>query len=146
MSDISNHFLINTEAAIYRDGKWLVCVRSKSESEAAGLLSFVGGTVEHTDAREDTLESGLVREIQEEIGVRVAVKAFVNDTSFVSKKGNYVINIVFLCTIESGEPRIVATDELDDLLWLTTEEILAYPNVPPWLCVSVKKAHDILGA
>ncbi|MEK7063089.1 MAG: NUDIX domain-containing protein [Patescibacteria group bacterium] len=141
---MTNHFAVNVEAAIYRDGRWLVGVRGKGESEAPGLLSFVGGTVEHTDPLVDTLESALVREIEEELGVRVAVNGFVNDTTFVSKKGNHVINIVFLCTIVEGEPRIVDVNENEELLWLTSEEILSYPNVPPWLSESVKKAEGIL--
>lgn len=137
---MSNNFVINTEAAIYKDGKWLVGVRGKGESEAPGLLSFVGGTVEHTDGSTDTLENALAREVQEEIGVTISVLDFVNDTSFVSKKGNHVINIVFLCTVVSGKPEIVDANENEELLWLTTEQVLNYPNVPLWLSESVKKA------
>jgi len=83
---MSKKFVINTEAAIYKDGKWLVGVRAKNENEAPELLSFVGGTVEYCDASADTLESAIIREVDEEIGVRVRVLDFVNDTSFVSKK------------------------------------------------------------
>lgn len=141
---MSNHFSINTEAAIYKDGKWLVGIRSKNEGHAPGLLSFVGGTVEHNDANIDTLESALMREIDEEIGVKVKVLAFVNNTSFISKKGEYVINIVFLCTIESGEPKISDAEEMENLLWLTTEEILNYPAAPEWLRESAQKADFLI--
>ena len=141
---MSNHFVINTEAAIYKDGKWLVGVRSKNENEAPGLLSFVGGTVEHSDADTDTLESAVVREVGEEIGIKIKVLDFVNNTSFVSKRGNRVINVVFLCAIESGEPKISDTQEIEDLLWLTTEEILNYANVPQWLCESLKRADFLV--
>lgn len=140
---MSEKFFINTEAAIYKDGKWLVGIRSKNENEAPGLLSFVGGTVEHGDANTNTLESAVIREVDEEIGVKVRVLDFVNDTSFVSKKGNHVINVVFLCTIEFGEPKISDTEEVKELLWLTTEEILNYPNVPRWLCESIQKADRL---
>ncbi|MEK7564368.1 MAG: NUDIX domain-containing protein [Patescibacteria group bacterium] len=136
---MTNHFIINTEAAIYKDGKWLVGLRSKNESEAPGLLSFIGGTVEHSDPTTDTLENAVRREVEEEIGVKVRVLDFVNNTSFVSKKGNHVINIVFLCEITEGEPKISNTKEIDFLLWLATEEIVNYPNVPKWLCESLAK-------
>ena len=140
---MSNHFVINTEAAIYKDGKWLVGVRSQKESEAAGLLAFVGGTVEHTDSLTDILESAVAREVEEEIGVKIKVLDFVNSSSFVSKKGNHVINIVFLCEIIEGEPTVMSEDEMDSLLWLTTEEIINYPNSPTWLWESLKKG-DVL--
>jgi len=144
---MAKYFVINTEAAIYKDGKWLVGVRSKKESEAPGLLSFVGGTVDESDtANVDTLEYALIREVKEEVGVVIEVLDFVNDTSFVSKKGNNVLNVVFLCTTVSGEPKISDTNEFEELIWLTTEEILNYPNVPKWLCDSLKKANDLITA
>ena len=141
---MTNHFAINTEAAIYKNGKWLVGVRSQKESEGAGLLAFVGGTAEHTDATTDTLESTIIREVQEEIGVTVKVLDFVNSSSFVSKKGNHVINIVFLCEILDNQiPGVVSRDEMDSLIWLTTEEIINYPNSPTWLWASLKKADEL---
>jgi len=144
---MAKNFVINTEAAIYKDGKWLVGIRSKKESEAPGLLSFVGGTVDESDtANVDTLEHALIREVKEEIGIVVKVLGFVNDTSFVSKRGNNVLNVVFLCTTVSGEQKISDTNELEELIWLTTEEILNYPNVPKWLCDSLQKANDLITA
>lgn len=144
---MAKYFVINTEAAIYKDGKWLVGVRSKKESEAPGLISFVGGTVDESDtATVHTLEHALIREVKEEVGVAVEILDFVNDTSFVSKRGNNVLNVVFLCTISSGEPKISDTNEFEELIWLTTEEILKYPNVPKWLCDSLKKANDLITA
>ncbi|MCF7865093.1 MAG: NUDIX domain-containing protein [Candidatus Pacebacteria bacterium] len=141
---MTNHFAINTEAAIYKDGKWLVGIRSEKESEGAGLLAFVGGTVDHSDALVDILESAVIREVKEEIGVKIKVLDFVNSSSFVSKKGNHVINIVFLCEIEDGGvPKVVSEDEMDSLLWLTTDEIINYPNSPKWLWESLRKADEL---
>ena len=142
---MAKYFVINTEAAIYRDGKWLVGIRSKKESEAPGLLSFIGGTVDNSDTDNvDTLEQALIREVKEEIGIEVKVVDFVNDTSFVSKKGNNVLNVVFLCSVESGEPEISDTEEMEELLWLTTDEILNYPNASKWLLDSLKKADSLV--
>ena len=142
---MAKYFVINTEAAIYRDGKWLVGVRSKKESEAPELLSFIGGTVDDSDtANVNTLEHALIREVEEEIGIKVKVVDFVNDTSFVSKKGNNVLNVVFLCSVESGEPEISDTEEMEELLWLTTDEILNYPNASKWLLDSLKKADSLV--
>ena len=139
---MTNYFSVNTEAAIYKNGKWLVGVRSEHESESAGLLAFVGGTVEHSDALVDTLENAVIREVAEEIGVKVKVLDFVNNSSFVSKRGNHVINFVLLCEIIDGEPKISSPDEMDSLLWLSTEEVINYPNSPKWLRESIKIADE----
>lgn len=144
MSDNTNYFVINTEAAIYREGKWLVGIRSKNESEAAGMISFVGGTVEHFDPKIDTLEGAVAREVEEEIGLKVKAIDFINDTSFVSKKGNHVVNIVFLCEVVDGESVVSDTNEMESLQWLTTEELLNYPNAPVWICDSIKKADSLV--
>lgn len=141
---MSNYFIINTEAAIYKDGMWLVGIRSKNEGQAAGLLSFVGGTVDHNDHDKDTLENAIIREVEEEICVKIKVLDFVNDTHFVSNKGNHNINIVFLCEIIDGEPKISATKEIESLQWLSTEEIINYPNVPLWLLESVRRASALI--
>ncbi|MFZ1719966.1 MAG: hypothetical protein WAU28_01270, partial [Candidatus Moraniibacteriota bacterium] len=61
-----------------------------------------------------------------------------------SKRGDHVLDVVFLCFIESGEPRISDTEEIEDLFWLTTEEILNYQDVPRWLCESLTKADHLV--
>lgn len=141
---MTNLFAINTEAAIYKDKKWLVGIRSTKDSEAGGSLSLIGGTVEHKDALIDTLENALIREIYEEIGVKVKVIDFVNDTSFISKRGNHVINVVMLCEIIAGEPKVISPDETESLVWLTIDEIIKHPNTTKWLCDSIKKAESLI--
>ena len=39
-------FIVNTEAAIYRDGSYLLCRRSEKEEHAPGGLALIGGKVE----------------------------------------------------------------------------------------------------
>jgi hypothetical protein len=51
---------------------------------------------------------------------------------------------VFLCEIEDGGvPKVVSEDEMNSLLWLTTDEIINYPNSPKWLWASLKKADEL---
>ena len=99
---MSNTISINVEAAISKNDKWLLCVRSMKEEHAAGLLSLIGGTVEYIDLDKSTLESALIREISEEIGVTISVTDYIQSTSFVTKTGSHVIDIVFLCSIVDG--------------------------------------------
>jgi 8-oxo-dGTP diphosphatase len=79
---VSTLFVVNVEAAIYKDDRWLVIRRSLKESHAAGMVSLVGGKVEHEGNQSDILERTLRREIVEEVGIEVSDgRLFDNGTS-----------------------------------------------------------------
>ena len=142
---MTNPFSINVEAAVNHKNKWLLCKRSLKEEHAAGVLSLVGGTIEHTDASNDTLEYGLIREIAEEIGVTISVDKYVQSTSFITNKGNHVVDIVFLCSIVEGIPVAINPDEIESLHWMTIDEIKNDPNSPSWLVASIERANSVMG-
>lgn len=134
-------FIINVEGAIFRDGKWLIIERSTKEDHAGGLLSLVGGTVENEGNTKDLLERTLKRELYEEVGVTIKDKVqYVRNTTFMLGDGKEVMDFVFLCEIESGEPFAKSLDEVDKVLWLTTEEIYVHPRSPIWLKESIQEA------
>ena len=56
-------FIVNTEAAIYKDGRYLLCKRSEAEDHAPGGLALVGGKVELERASSDILERTIAREV-----------------------------------------------------------------------------------
>ena len=123
---MARYFVINTEAAILRDGKWLVGVRSKKESEAPGLLSFVGGTVDESDiANTDTLEHALIREVEEEVGLTIQNVEYLTSLATVHGDGNPSLVISCIADWRDGE---VALDpsESDAFAWITVEEAKKY--------------------
>lgn len=137
-------YIVNVEAAIYQNNKWLMILRSKKEDHAGGTLSMVGGKIDYTDSLTDTLEFGVKREILEEVNVEVADKLeYVESKMFVSAKGNHVIDIVFIAEYKSGTPKAMLEDEVDDVSWLTFDEIKANPNTPPWILASMEKAEAV---
>jgi 8-oxo-dGTP diphosphatase len=137
-------FLVNVEGAVYRGDKWLVIERSTKEEHAGGLLSLVGGTVENEGHSVDLLERTLVRELYEEVGVKVKDKLnYVRSTSFPIPEGSLVIDIVFLCEFKEGEPFPKSSDEVESVHWLTTEEIINHSKSPIWLIDSIKSADQI---
>lgn len=69
---------------------------------------------------------------------------YVHSTSFVSDTAENVVDIVFLCEYESGEAFPKSPDEVEEILWLTTNEIIDHPNSPFYLKESIKHA-DALG-
>jgi 8-oxo-dGTP diphosphatase len=134
-------FIVNVEGAIHRNGKWLLILRSEKEEHAAGGHSLVGGQCEMEGVSSDILERTLHREIFEEVGCEVTDLRYVNSSSFVSDSGKHVIDIVFLCRHTSGEPFAKSRDEVDDVVWMTTAEILAHSEIPGFLKENIKLAE-----
>ncbi|MGG3572866.1 NUDIX domain-containing protein [Bacillus gobiensis] len=136
-------FLINVEGAICKENKWLVIERSLKEAHAGGLLSLVGGTVDQEGDSKDLLERTLKREMYEEVGITVKNLKYVRNTSFVIDNGREVIDIVFLCEIDAGEPFAKSPDEVESVFWMTAEEIFHHEKAPIWLKESIREADAI---
>ncbi|UTE76715.1 NUDIX domain-containing protein [Rossellomorea sp. KS-H15a] len=137
-------FVVNVEGAIHREGKWLLILRSEKEEHAGGTLSLVGGKCEIEGVSSDILERTLKREIFEEVGSKVTDLKYVNSSSFVTDSGINVIDIVFLCHHKTGEPFAKSTEEVDDILWMTTLEILNHTELPVYLKENIKLADKML--
>ncbi|XXM73041.1 NUDIX domain-containing protein [Lysinibacillus sphaericus] len=130
-------FVVNVEAAIHRDGKWLLIRRSEKEDHAAGELSLVGGKCDEEGVSSDILERTLIREVEEEVGAVIGGLAYVNSSSFITEAGVNVVDIVFLCQLDSGEPYPKSADEVDEVVWMSTSEILANEVIPDYLKANV---------
>lgn len=134
-------FIVNVECAIWKKDKWLIVERSKKEEHAGGLLSLVGGKVDIEGNTSDILERTVKREFLEEVGVKVKdTLDYVLSTSFVTDHGENVVDIVFLGEFHSGEAFPKSPDEVERVLWLTSDEILHHPNAPTYLKESIKRA------
>lgn len=136
-------FLINVEGAVFKEDKWLVMERSEKEEHAGGLLSLVGGTVDHEGASKDLLERTLKREMYEEVGITVKNETYVRNTSFVIGNGREVIDVVFLCEIDTGEPFVKSPDEVEAVFWMSAEEIFQHEKAPIWLKESIREAEAV---
>ncbi|MGD6801845.1 NUDIX domain-containing protein [Rossellomorea vietnamensis] len=137
-------FIVNVEGAIHRDGKWLLILRSEKEEHAGGQLSLVGGKCDIEGVSSDILERTLQREIFEEVGCEVTGIRYVNSASFVTDSGVHVIDIVFLCQHHSREPYAKSVDEVDEVVWLTTSQILELPEIPSYLKKNISMADKML--
>lgn len=142
-------FVVNVEVFLHRDGRWVLIRRSEREAHAAGLLSGVGGKVDHGGgpAAADVLEQTGRREVAEEIGVDLTgvPLAYVESTLFTSDDGDPVVNVVFAAELPAGaEPHPAAPDEVAEVLHLTFAEADADPDLPPWIRRSLRLAVDTL--
>lgn len=137
-------FIVNVEGAIYKNEKWLLIRRSEKEEHAGGTLSLVGGKVELEGNSTDILERTLKREIAEEVGIEVSNLRYVNSSSFVTDAGIHVVDIVFLCDHQFGEPFAKSPDEVDEIHWMTTQEILTHADIPIYLKDNIQLADQLL--
>jgi 8-oxo-dGTP pyrophosphatase MutT (NUDIX family) len=137
-----HHYVVNVEGAIARGDRYLLVVRGAGETHAAGMLSLVGGKVEDVANLPNVLEETLRREIREEVGLEVAPEMhYLESSAFTSDDGDAVVDIVFLCFYQSGEPTIFDPHEVADLQWLTAAEVAVHPTAPPWTKRGIARAE-----
>ena len=135
-------YIVNVEAAIVHQGRYLIIVRGPEESHAPGGLALPGGKVEASGSVPDVLEATLCREIMEEVGVEVHDEmAYLESNAFVADDGEPVIDVVFLCRYKGGTPTIVDPGEVAAVQWMTPAEIRAHPQIPPWTRQSIERAE-----
>ena len=147
MGDSSdNHsiwYIVNVEGIVYRpeDSLYLMLVRGQGEEVLPGILSFPGGKVEGAEFDQDVLEITVRREIMEEVCVEVYYDVtYVESHSFVWDC-EPVVDVVFLCRYKSGQACPGDPGEVESVVWMSYESILADDNVPDWTKESLRLAE-----
>lgn len=141
------HYIVNVEAAIFKDDKWLVTQRSEQEPHAPGTLSMPGGKVEVSGQANDVLEEAVKREVMEEAGIEIDVLDYVSSSAFVTDDGRQAVDVVFLCKYQNGEAKPLDAEEIAAVHWMTLDEISRDDNTPEWTrkgfqLASGKKVHE----
>lgn len=107
-------------AVVRRDEKWLV-IRRSARVRAPRKLCFPGGTIEAGEAESDAI----MREMQEELGVKVIARECV----WRCVTPWNVALAFWTVTLSSEMPLTPNLDEVEEILWLTTEEVLKHPDL-----------------
>ena len=137
-------YIVNVEAAIYFEDKWLIIKRSDLEEHAPGELSLVGGKVENVLNQDDVLEETLTREIKEEVGVEIYDQPkYIESKVFTPVGCKPIVDIVFMCKYKSGEPKCLSRNEVSDVFWLTAKAIFDNDKAPVYLKDSIRKAEKM---
>lgn len=134
MPDDRELFVVNTQCAVIRDDRILMIVRGEEVRHAPGVLAFPGGKVEIEDGPADILETTVRREVLEETGITVSSDLeYVRSASFSMNDGTPVVDVLFTGEYVGGDPKISDPGEVAEILWMTTDEVLANDKTPPWL-------------
>lgn len=104
-------------ALICKDGKILICQRAKAKTR--GLQwEFVGGKVE----RGETLRQALIRECEEELGIRVLPGEIFSETDY-AYDDMFIHITLFNTEILEGVPQM---KEHADIKWIPIKDIFRY--------------------
>jgi 8-oxo-dGTP diphosphatase len=102
---------------LFRNGKLLITQRL-ADAHLGGLWEFPGGKREG----EETFEHCLLRELEEELGIRVHVGPLIE--SITHEYPEKIVRLHFYrCTLESGEPTPLACA---DCRWVSHDELADY--------------------
>ncbi len=141
MSDI--RYIVNVEAVIYQDDKYLIIKRSDQEEHAPGILSNAGGKVEIKNPQKEVLEKTLIREIKEEVDIVLKSPFYyLESKSFYLDQEELIIDIIFLCEYKSGQAKCKDKEEIDQVFWLAYDEIMDNKEIEDWLKDTMTKAEN----
>lgn len=116
-----------------KGGKVLLVQQRKKAAE--GLWSYPGGAIEYGE----TVEQAIVREVKEELGVKLIDQVFLRQYSITTPRGKIIINTFtgrFVGSIKLKE------DELSAYKWFSLEELRTSTELRGK--VVIKQAEDAL--
>lgn len=110
MAESSPRHSVSVAAAVVNEAGQLLAVRRRDN----GHWEPPGGILE----LDETIQAGLVREVQEETGVQVEPVAL---SGIYKNMRRGIIALVFRCRIVAGEPQ--PTAETEQIAWLGPDEV-----------------------
>lgn len=116
MSDI-NTIGVAVKGLIINKGKVLIIKRAKDEKVNPGAWECVGGKLEFGE----DLETALVRETKEEVGLAITVEKLLYATAVKTKPNKQAVIIVYLC--RSDEDTIILSHEHVEYKWATKTQL-----------------------
>jgi 8-oxo-dGTP diphosphatase len=110
-------------AAVIRRGSKILIAQRKRDSRLEPLKwEFPGGKIEYTEDPRVCL----VREIMEEMGIRIAVEGIFEVVSHNYRKGGktyHILLLCYLCRYRGGTPQPI---DCHDMRWVGRDEIGAF--------------------
>ena len=115
--------MIKVVAAILEKEDKILIAKKREGKPLAGLWEFPGGKIEEGE----TPEESLIRELMEEMNIKVRVKAYVGESVYDYGEGKVISLKGFTAEIVEGDIKLTDHDEYK---WVTLEEINRYDLAP----------------
>jgi 8-oxo-dGTP diphosphatase len=120
-NSIERHTVLVAAGVLEREGR-ILAARRKRGSHLEGHWEFPGGQIEPDESPEHCL----VRELAEEIGVRVRPRGIL-EVVFHQYPEKSVLLLFYRCDLLEGEPRAI---ECDEVRWVPLVELAALDWAP----------------
>jgi 8-oxo-dGTP diphosphatase len=108
---MENKIVVALKAIILNNRKALIIQRSYGDISGSGSWEFAGGKLEFGE----DLETGLKREIMEEVGLNVKIERLLYASTFQSKENRQTVILNYLC--HSFSDRVVLSKEHENYIW-----------------------------
>lgn len=114
--------MINVVAGILKDKDKIMIARKREGKPLAGMWEFPGGKIE----KEETPEESLVRELMEEMKIKVKVLDYVDESIY--DYGDKVVSLKgYVAEIEEGQ---ITLSDHDKYEWVNPTEAYSYKIAP----------------
>lgn len=117
---MDNKIVVALKAIILYDRKALIIQRSFGEISGSGSWEFAGGKLEFGE----DLETGLRREIMEEVGLQVKIEKLLYASTFQAKENRQTVILSYLCHSEGNQ--VVLSEEHERFLWADKKTMKKY--------------------
>jgi 8-oxo-dGTP diphosphatase len=112
-----NKIVVALKGVIVNEGKVLIVQRAKDDEIGGGTWECVGGKIEFGE----DLETALLREIKEEVGLSVTVEKILYATTFKTDPTRQVVILTYLCSSNSKEA--ILSKEHSNYKWATIDQL-----------------------
>lgn len=117
---MENKIIVALKAIIINKQKALIIQRSFDEASGAGTWEFAGGKLEFGE----DLETGLKREIMEEVGLQVTVEKLLYASTFRSMENKQAVILNYLAY--SNCDKVTLSNEHEQYIWADKKTMLQY--------------------
>jgi 8-oxo-dGTP diphosphatase len=117
---MENQIVVAVKAIILYGRRALIIQRSYEDITGGGSWEFAGGKLEFGE----DLDTGLKREVMEEVGLQIKVKKLLYASTFQSGKNRQVVIINYLC--HSMSDQVILSEEHVKYLWADKKTMKQY--------------------
>ncbi len=109
---------IAVKAFIVNDGKVLIIKRALDDIQKPGIWEIPGGRIDENEE----MEKGLVREVYEEVGLRIDISREISIREFTRNDGQEIEMHIFLCNATCDINKIELGKEHTSYKWIEIEK------------------------